>query len=133
MKAKLQTQLGFFLFAAKCHVQMHIRTVRQIGIWRGCPRRQCVQGAVRFVTALTRSVSFLRNSSTNWNLSNSFAPHRSLPLMREVDSPHGEDGGRDNYPSGKNQRFLPASLTRGALGRSRASTTIRQIGIYSYL
>ena len=29
---------------------------------------RCVQGAVRFVTALTRSVSFLRSSSTNWNL-----------------------------------------------------------------
>ena len=23
--------------------------VLQIGIWRGCPRRQCVLGAVRFV------------------------------------------------------------------------------------
>ena len=33
-----------------------------------------------------------------------------------VDSPQGEDGGRDNYPSVKNQRFLPAPLTRGALG-----------------
>ena len=63
------------------------------------------------------------------DLSNSFAPHRSLPLMREVDSPQGEDGGRDNYPSVKNQRFLPASLTRGALGRSRASTINRHIGI----
>ena len=26
--------------------------VKYIGIWRGCPRRQCVLGAVRFVTAL---------------------------------------------------------------------------------
>ena len=24
---------------------------------------------------------------------------KSLPLMREVDSPQGEDGGRENYPS----------------------------------
>ena len=49
--------------------------------------------------------------------------------MREVDSPKGEDGGRDDYPSVKNQRFLPAPLTRGALGRSCARTTILQIGI----
>ena len=33
------------------------------------------------------------------NLSNKFAPHQSLPLMREVDSPLGEDRGRENYPS----------------------------------
>ena len=33
------------------------------------------------------------------NLSNKFAPHQSLPLMREVDSPLGEDGGREYYPS----------------------------------
>jgi len=31
-------------------------------------RRQCVHGAVLFVTVLTRSVSFLQNSSINWNL-----------------------------------------------------------------
>ena len=54
--------------------------------------------------------------STTLNMSYSFAQYQSLPLMREVDSPQGEDGGRDNYPSGKNQRFLPAPLTRGALG-----------------
>ena len=29
-----------------------------------------------------------------------------------------KDGGRDNYPSAKNQRFLPAPLTRGALDAS---------------
>ncbi len=29
---------------------------------------RCVQGAVVAVTSLTRSVSFLRGSSTNWNL-----------------------------------------------------------------
>ena len=66
---------------------------------------------------------------TNWDLSDCFTPHQSLPLMREVDSPQGEDGGRDNYPSVKNQRFLTAPLTRGAFGRSRASISIRQIGI----
>ena len=27
-------------------------TVRQSGIWRGCPRGQFVHGALRFVTAL---------------------------------------------------------------------------------
>lgn len=42
------------------------------------------------------------NCSTYWNLVNSFASHPSLPLMREVDSPLGEDGGRDDYPSVKN-------------------------------
>ena len=42
---------------------------------------------------------------TYWHLSNGFAPHPSLPLMREVDSPQGEDGGRENYPSVKNSRF----------------------------
>ena len=36
--------------------------VRQIGIWRGCPRRRFVLGAVRFVTAQTRSVSLLQSS-----------------------------------------------------------------------
>ena len=32
-------------------------------------------------------------------LSIRLAPRQSLPLMREVDSPSGEDGGRENYPS----------------------------------
>ena len=35
----------------------------------------------------------------NSNLSNCYAPHQSLLLMREVDSLQGEDGGREYYPS----------------------------------
>ena len=72
----------------------------------------------------------------NLNLSNKFAPHQSLPLLRakcratpgcalyarlragvprEVDSPLGEDGGRENYPSvtlGKRD----SSPDKGSLG-----------------
>ena len=40
---------------------------------------------------------------------------KSLPLLREV-AQRSCDGGRENYPSVKNQRFLPAPLTRGAFG-----------------
>ena len=38
--------------------------------------------------------------------------------MREVDSPLGEDGGRENYPSVKLPKIgnSPAPLTRGAFG-----------------
>ena len=54
-KTDLGKQVGFY----KC---IHKQILSQIGIWRGCPRRQFVLGAVRFVTALTRSVSLLRSS-----------------------------------------------------------------------
>ena len=50
-----------------CEYQTSL-SVQQFEIWRGCPRRQCVLGMMRFVTSLTRSVSFLRKCSINWNL-----------------------------------------------------------------
>ena len=45
-----------------------------------------------------------------------FTPFPSLPLMREVDSSLGEDGGRESYPSvtlGKRD----SSPNKGSLGR----------------
>ena len=48
-------------YTERC-IEVRPLSVRQIGIWRGCPRGQCVPGAVHFVTALTRSVSLLQSS-----------------------------------------------------------------------
>ena len=45
---------------------------------------------------------------------------KPLPLMREVDSPQGEDGGRDRYPSVKNQKIFSSSPDKKSLGHCRA-------------
>ena len=55
-------------------------------------RRQFVLGAVRFVTALRRSVSLLLYSSTNWNLAdweiNSFVFLNSLDAIVVLQDVH---------------------------------------------
>ena len=45
-----------------------------------------------------------------------FTPFQSLPLMWEVDSPLGEDGGRESYPSVTHGK-RDSSPDKGSLGR----------------
>ena len=50
---------------------------------------------------------------------NGFAQCQSLPLMREVASPQGEDGERETTPQSLAQSANDSSPDKGSLGRRK--------------